>query len=195
MKNFSSKFSIKVRGSVWIWALLSVLYLTGCPAASDWDQQWEHIQLTLQEGRLQEAKELLHQILPSLEDNDPVDEHFGQVIYQLGDIAKLEGDLSQAESYYWKALPLIAQSLGPEHVRMADPLTELASLYEHKSQPEIALPLLKRALAIREKAWGNSSRLLLPTLKQYQALLMRSNHHEEAIGILTRISRLEEIPS
>ena len=179
----------------WILPALLLFIVTGCPASSEWDQQWQHIQLTLEEGRIQEAKRLLQDILPSLRDNGPTDEHYGQVIFQLADIARLEGNTSQAESYYWKALPLIAESLGPEHVRMADPLTELATLYEQKSEPKVALPLLKRALAIQEKAWGHSNRQLLPTLQHYHILLMLNDHHEEAAEILSRISQLKQTPS
>ncbi len=169
--------------------------VTGCPGPSEWDQQWQHIQSTLQKGHVQEAKKMLQNILPSLRNNDSTDERHGQVIYQLAEIASLEGNLAQAESYYWKALPLIAQSLGPEHLHMADPLTEIARLYTQKNQPEVALPLIKRALAIREKTWGGSSRQLLPTLKQYHVLLMRNNDHEKALKILTRISHLEQSSS
>jgi len=170
-----------------LWApTLLLCFLAGCPASSEWDRQWLEVQTLLQEGQLQEAKKLLLQdILPSVRHNGPSDTRYAQVIYQLGDIARLEGDTGQAESYYWEALPLIAQSLGPEHLHMADPLTELASLYQHKAQPKIALPLLKRALAIREKTWGTSDRQLLPTLKQYHILLMVSDDHKEPVQILT----------
>ncbi len=75
---------------------------------------------------------------------------------------------------------------------MANPLTELASLDQHTDQPTIALPLLKRALAIREKAWGTSDRQLLPTLKQYHVLLMLTDDQEEGVQILTRIAHLEQ---
>ncbi len=180
------------------WAWLSILllsFLIGCPTSSEWDQQWQELQKILEAGRLQEAKERLHNILPSVRDNDPTDERYGQVIFQLADIARLEGNSKQAESYYWKALPLIAESLGPEHLHMADPLSELATIYEHRDRPKVALPLLKRALAIREKTWGTSSRQLLPTLKHYHLLLMLSDRHKEAIRTLTRISRLEQTPS
>jgi tetratricopeptide (TPR) repeat protein len=196
VKEFSFKAIVYDTLFPWVKLLVPVVcLLTGCPASSEWEQQWQQVQFTLQEGRLQDAKKLLEDILPSLRDNGPTDERYGQVIFQLAEIARLEGNVSQAESYYWKALPLIAQSLGPEHVRMADPLTELATLYEHKSQPKVALPLLKRALAIQEKTWGDSNRQLLPTLKHYHVLLMLSDRHEEAVGILTRISHLEQTPS
>lgn len=195
VKAGSLRASINHQRYFWMWLLVPLLCIvTGCPASSEWDQQWQHIQSMIQEGRLQEAKDLLQDTLPSLRGNGPTDERYGQVIFQLADLARLEGNVSQAESYYWKALPLIAQSLGPEHIRMADPLSELATLYEKKSQPKVALPLIKRALAIREKTWGNSSRQLLPTLKHYHVLLMLNDHQEEAVGILTRISHLEQRP-
>ena len=78
---------------------------------------------------------------------------------------------------------------------MADPLAELAIIYQKKDQPKIALPLLKRALAIQEKTWGTSDRKLLPTLKMYHVLLMLSDDHEESAQILARISHLEKTHS
>ncbi len=180
----------------WVWLLVPLSFLvTGCPATSDWEQQWQLVQITIKAGRLHDAKKLLTDILPSVRDKDPTDERYGQVIFQLGEIARLEGNTSEAESFYWKALPLIANSLGPEHVRMAEPLTKLASLYEHKDQPQVALPLLKRALALQEKTWGTSNRQLLPSLKHYHLLLMLSDRHDEAIEVLSRISHLEQTPS
>ena len=175
-------------------ATLALTFFTGCPAPSEWDQQWEAIQTSIRAGDLSQAKIKLQTILPSILRNGPSDTRYAQIIYQLGDIARLEGDAGQAESYYWEALPLIAESLGPEHLHMADPLTELATIYQKKDQPEIALPLLKRALTIREKAWGTSDRKLLPTLKQYHILLMLTNDQEKGVQILTRITHLEQAP-
>ena len=174
---------------------LVLTFFAGCPAPSEWDQQWEAIQTSIRRGDFSQAKTQLQTILPSIRQNDPFDTRHAQIIYQLGDIARLEGDAGQAETLYWKALPLIAESLGPEHLHMADPLTELATIYQKKDQPKIALPLLKRALAIREKTWGASDRKLLPTLKQYHILLMRTNDQKEGVTILTRITRLEQTPS
>lgn len=174
---------------------LALVFSTGCPASSEWDQQWEAIQTNIRHGDLAQAKTQLQTILPSIRQKGPSDTRYAQIIYQLGDIARMEGDAGQAESYYWEALPLIARSHGPEHLHMADPLTELSTIYQKKNQPKIALPLLKRALAIREKTWGTSNRKLLPTLKQYHALLMLTNDQEEGVQILTRITHLEQTPS
>jgi len=171
---------------------LAWLCFSGCSESSEWDQQWETIQHNIRAGNLSQAHIQLENILPSIRENGPSDTRYAQIIYQLGEIARLEGNTTQAESYYWKALPLIAKSLGSEHLHMADPLTELATIYQQKGQPKIAAPLLKRALAIREKTWGTSNRQLLPTLKHYHVLLMLIDNHEEAVQILTRISHLEQ---
>lgn len=181
--------------SILLASTLPLIFFTGCSAPSEWDHQWEAIQNRIRAGDLAQAQAQLQAILPSIRKKGPTDKRYAQIIYQLGDIARLEGDTNQAESYYWEALPLIAQSLGPEHLRMADPLIELAILYQKKDQPKIALPLLKRALAIQEKTWGTSDRKLLPTLKQYHVLLMLSDDHESAVQILTRISHLEQTHS
>lgn len=173
------------------WLIAGILcLLTGCPASSEWDRQWEHMHATLSRGEIQEAKELLHRLLPSVREKGPTDERYALVIYQLGEVSRLEGQESQAEAYYWEALPLFAQSVGPEHLRMADPLAALASVYHHKGQPEVAVPLLKRALAIREKSWGVSDAQLLPTLQTYHALLLTADHQEEAMDITDRIERI-----
>ncbi len=175
-----------------VWWLLagSLFLLTGCPTSSEWDRQWEQIHANISRGQFQEAKDLLHRLLPSVRRQEPTDERYALVIFQLGEVARLEGQESQAEAYYWEALPLLAQSLGSEHLRMADPLAGLATLYQRKNQLEMALPLLKRALAIREKSWGLSDPQLLPTLQSYHALLLAGDHQEEATEIAGRIGRI-----
>lgn len=174
-----------------LWLLAGIVcLLSGCPNSSEWDRQWEQMHATLSRGQLQEAKELLHQMLPFVREKGPTDERYALVIFQLGEVSLLEGQETQAEAFYWEALPLFAQSVGPEHLRMADPLAALASLYHNKGQTETALPLLKRALAIREKSWGSSDPLLLPTLQTYHALLLTAGNQEEAREITGRINRI-----
>ena len=58
-------------------------FLAGCPASSEWDRQWLEVHTMLQEGRLQEAKKILQDILPSVRHNGPSDTRYAQVIYHL----------------------------------------------------------------------------------------------------------------
>jgi len=179
--------------SSWWWLIAGMLcLLTGCPTSSEWDRQWEQMHATLSRGQLQEAKDLLHRLLPGVREKGPTDERYALVIFQLGEVARLEGQESQAEAYYWETLPLFAQSVGPEHLRMADPLAALASVYHHKGQPEMAVPLLKRALAIREKSWGLFDPQLLPTLQTYHTLLLTADRQDEAMEITDRIERIQK---
>lgn len=173
------------------WLLAGLIsLLTGCPTSSEWDRQWEQVHANITHGQFQEAKDLLHRLLPSVRKHGPTDERYALVIFHLGEVARLEGEESLAEAYYWEALPLLAQSLGAEHLRMADPLAALASLYQQKNQLEMARPLLKRALALREKSWGLSDPQLLSTLQNYHALLLAGDHQEEATEIAGRIDRI-----
>ena len=193
MQNISHTVSNHIGSppSTRLWLIAGIVcLLTGCPTSSEWDRQWEQMQITLSHGQLHEAKELLHGMLPSVREKGPTNERYALVIFQLGEVSRLAGQESQAEAYYWEALPLFAQSLGPEHLRMADPLAALASLYDHKGQPDMAAPLLKRALAIREKSWGLSDPRLLPTLQTYHALLLTTDPQEEAIEVASRIERI-----
>ncbi len=178
---------------LWLNSLILILAMVpGCTERSDWDHQRETIQGHIQAGELLEARQLLLAILPAVQKEPATRAQHAQVMIQLGDIEQREGNYQQAESYFWKALPLIAQSLGPEHVQMADPLARLATLYQQKDQPTIAAPLAKRALAIQEKTWGMSDRRLLPTLKQYQIILMETGNTQQAVTILNRLTQLEQ---
>jgi tetratricopeptide (TPR) repeat protein len=174
------------------WWLIAVTgcWIVGCPTSSEWDRDWERMHAKLSQGQVKEAKKLLLRLLPSIREKGPTDERYALIIFQLGEISRLEGQDFQAETYYWEALPLFAQSFGPEHVRMADSLEALASLYGHKGQTEVALPLCKRALAIREKTLGLSDPQLLPILRNYQDLLLAADRQEEARDITARIERL-----
>jgi tetratricopeptide (TPR) repeat protein len=173
----------------WLFGSLICL-LTGCPSSSEWDRQWEQIDEAVSQGHLEEAKDHLLRLLPSVRKQGPTDERYALVIFELGEVARLEGIESEAEAYYWEALPLLAQSLGSEHLRMADPLAALASLYQQKNQFKMARPLLKRALAIREKSWGFSDPRLLSTLQTYHALLLAGDNAEEATEIAGRIDHI-----
>jgi tetratricopeptide (TPR) repeat protein len=172
--------------SWWLTASLLCL-LMGCPASSEWDRQWEQMHTALSHKQVQEAKTLLHQMLPWVREKGPTDGRYALVIFQLGEISRMEGQESRAEAYYWESLPLFAESMGPEHLRMADPLAALAFLYRDKGQLEMAIPLLKRALAIREKSWGFSNPRLLPTLQAYQSLLLSADHADKSMEITGRI--------
>jgi tetratricopeptide (TPR) repeat protein len=165
---------------------------SGCSGSSEWDQQWEEVEEAIHEGRIQEAKARLNGLLTVLQQDGSGDYRHAQVIVRLGEIARMEGDDKKAEAYFWEALPLFAQSVGPEHPSMAETLLAIGVLYEHKGQEDIALPLVKRAVAIQEKTWGFSDPRLLPGLERYHTLLTALNRENEQRDIQSRITSLRQ---
>lgn len=113
-------------------AVISVVAF-GCSSSSDWDVQWQEITEAIEAGNIQEAKTRLSGLLPQVQQEGPKNVHYAQVIFQLGIIAQHEGQEKQAESYFWEALTLWAQSVGPEHPHMASTLSALADLFEKEA--------------------------------------------------------------
>ena len=62
---------------------------------------------------------------------------------------------------------------GPDHPFVATALTELASVYRQQGSPSEALPLLQRALAIREKNFGSNHREVARALGDMASTLMQ----------------------
>ena len=169
---------------------LSVLAF-GCSGPSEWDVQWKEITEAMETGNIQEAKTRLTALLPVVQQEGPRNPHYAQVIFQLGTVAQQEGNFARAESYFWEALPLWAQSLGPEHPQMAVTLSALSALFVKKGNTGNALPLLKRAVAIEEKAWGSSDQRRLPSLIAYKNLLLSVNQGPEAQEVQAHIARIQ----
>ncbi len=167
------------------------IWVFGCSAPSDWDVQWEEITEAMVAGDIQEAKTRLTALLPRVQQEGPRNPHYAQVIFQLGMVAQQEGNLTRAESYFWEALPLWAQSLGPEHPQMAVTLSALSGIFLKKGNTGNALPLLKRAVAIEEKAWGDADRRRLPSLIAYKNLLLTVNKGLEAQEVQADITRIQ----
>lgn len=172
-------------------ALFCLLLPLGCSDSSEWDAQWHEIIEAIDAENFQEAKTRLTGLLPMVQQEGPRNPHYAQVIFHLGTIAQREGRDKQAEAYFWEALPLWAQSVGPEHPQMAVTLSALAALFEKQGKTDTALPLLKRAVAIEEKAWGRSDPRRLSSLIAYHHLLLTVNHAREAQEIQVDIAHLQ----
>ncbi len=70
--------------------------------------------------------------------------------------------------------------MGLTHPRLASVLTNLAELYQQQSKYSRAEPLLKRALAISEKALGPQHPNTQQARQNYAALLRAMSRNEEA---------------
>ena len=112
-------------------------------------------------------------------------------LHDVGELYRVRGDLTAAEPYFWRALPVWAASVGAMDPRMAMSLSSLALVFETRKEYAKALPLVEQALKIREVAFGVDHPRIAPSLEQYAGLLRLVNRIEEAERIDARMARIE----
>ena len=137
------------------------------------------------------AKELvLLEALREAEAGGQSDSALAAALHDVGELYRVQGDLTAAEPYFWRALPLWAASVGAMDPRMAMSLSSLALVFETRKEYTKALPLVEQALKIREAAFGVDHPLIVPSLEQYAGLLRLVNRIEEAERIDARRARI-----
>ncbi len=108
------------------------------------------------------------------------------------------GRYAEAEKL-WLAALKEAETFGGEHTRLATSLNNLAELYRAQGKYAQAEPLLRRALAIKEKALGPEHVQVATVLENYAALLHKLNRDAEADKMEARAQAIrakhaQEIP-
>lgn len=108
------------------------------------------------------------------------DPRLASVLYTLGELNRRQGNLEQAEPYFWQALPIWVKSLGAEHPNMAKGLVSLSQIYMTRQDYRKAEPLIKQALRIQEKVDGKDHPHLSSILETYSTILRNLNRVSEA---------------
>lgn len=172
-------------------SFLSIIWLaawltSACTETDDWKTYTDAGQQKVQEQQYVDAEPLLLAALAEAERLGLQDPRLATSLHNLGELYRLQTKYTQAEPFYWRALPIWAGTVGANHPEMATSLTGLALLYQAQDQYERGEPLLKRALAIRENAYGRDHLEVAHSLEQYAALLRHTNRHEEAEAMQSR---------
>ena len=102
-----------------------------------------------------------------------------------------QGRYAEADKFFLAALKE-AENLGPEHPNVATSLNNLAGLYDAQAKYTEAQPLLKRSLAIAEKALGPEHPKLATGLENYAKLLRKTNREAEAAKMEARTKAIRE---
>ena len=161
-----------------LWSLF--LIPIGCETESPWDTSFREAQTNIDQGNYAFAEGLLLDILPQAEIWGETDKRLAGVLYSLGEIYRRQDQLTKAEPFFWRALPIWAKSVGAEHPEMATTLVGLARVYQARQEYNKAEPLIKQALKIREKAFGVDHPDIAQTLEEYSSLLLLMNREAEA---------------
>ena len=77
-----------------------------------------------------------------------------QSLYNLGDLLRVAGDLTRAESYAQRSLAVAEKLQGADNVSLTYALTGLANVYQETGKFQEAEPLYRRVLAIYDATLG-----------------------------------------
>jgi tetratricopeptide (TPR) repeat protein len=88
-----------------------------------------------------------------------------------------------------------AEAFGPQDLRLATSLNNLAALYHQQGKYDEAEPLYKRSLAIVEKSLGPEHPHMATSLENYAMLLRKTNREVEAARIEARAKAIRAVHS
>jgi CHAT domain-containing protein len=103
-----------------------------------------------------------------------------------------QGNYSQAEPLYQRALAIYEKRLGKEHFLVAYSLGNLATLYVELGNDSQAEPLIQRALAIREKVLGKEHPLVADSLGNLALLYVTQGNYSQAEPLIQRSLAITE---
>ena len=105
------------------------------------------------------------------------------------DIAVLfvaQGDFEQAERYYDKAMVLINNSYGPDHLYTANVLSSIAKLYTFQRKYTKAEELINRAVAIQEKVYGSDHHFLASSWLTKAKICQAKRDYSQAENLISK---------
>ena len=106
-----------------------------------------------------------------------------------------QGKPAEAEPLMKRALAIWEGLVGPNDVRVAGTLSNLAKIYKTEGKYAEAEPLLKRSLAILENTRGPKSPELATDLESYADLLRKMGRNPEAIEVEARAKGIRAEPA
>ena len=138
-----------------------------------------------------EKELVLLEALRQAEALEQPDSSLAAALHDVGELYRVRGDLAAAEPYFWRALPVWADSVGAMDPHMAVTLSSLAMIFDARKEYAKAVPLVEQALKVREAAFGVEHPRIIPSLEQYAGLLRLLNRREEAEQIDARRARIQ----
>jgi CHAT domain-containing protein len=110
---------------------------------------------------------------------------------KIGILLDSEGSAAEAEPFFRRTLE-IEELFGPESAETATALNNLAISLHDQGRDEVAEPLLRRALLIREKTLGPNDRETANSLDALGVLLLARRDYPEAEAIFRRSVEINE---
>jgi len=103
-----------------------------------------------------------------------------------------QGKYADAEKLFAEVLASRERADGPEHIRVAAALNNLAIALSNLGKNDEALAAHRRALAIKEKVYGPDHPEVAGTLQNMGAILHEEDHYDEALELLRRALAIQQ---
>jgi tetratricopeptide (TPR) repeat protein len=146
----------------------------------DWGLERDAAQTAFLQGDLAEAESKWRSALKSADQARAVEPGVVTCLVGLSRVYDKRGDTHEAERLYELAMRDMEALSGPNGVRFADFMPELAFMYEAHGSPDKAEVLFKRALAIKKAAFGANDSRVADGLDQYAVFLRKRGRLSEA---------------
>jgi tetratricopeptide (TPR) repeat protein len=114
------------------------------------------------------------------------------LMFGVGEFFDDMGRYDEALEYYQRALRIVEEANGKDHISSADTISKIAGMYWEKGQYEEALEYYQRALRIFEEAHGKDHILSAGTINNIGGVYNAKGMYDEALEYYQRALRIDE---
>jgi len=149
-------------------------------ADGDWEQLNTEAQSAFDSGDLEGAESKWSEALKQAEASKAVEPGMVTCLCKLALVNDKRKNSFEAERLYELAMRTMEGLAGPKSTRFADWMPDLAWMYEGHGRPDKSEVLFKRALKIKEAAYGADDERVALVLDDYARFLRKENRGTEA---------------
>lgn len=163
-------------------AILFATIFSAIPALAgdDWEQLNDEAQSSFNRGDWDGAETKWTEALHSAESKQAVEPGMVTCLCKLALVQERRHNHAESERLYELAMRNMEGLAGPNSTRFADWMPDLAWLYQAHGRPDKSEVLFKRALKIKETAYGADDERVAEVLDQYARFLRKEKRSTEA---------------
>lgn len=141
----------------------------------------------------QETEQVMLQSVASLvASNRGESEEAASRLRNIAEMLVRVGQLSKAETYFQRALPIYEAAVGSKHPQYLNTLESLAACINKLNRFAEAEPLLRQSVALRAAMYGPDSARLAEAQHELADVLMSKGDHAEAIALMEKSVAIHE---
>lgn len=175
--------------------VLVLVFLAGLAprtAADEVDDGLRRARALVRTGQESQAITVYEEVLRKIEAGESAPEVHGAVLNELGKLYHAQGNLERAEELYTRALPILEQSFGKDHLHVAAVVYNLGRLRHDQHRLDEADQLYQRALLVWLESYGPHHPLSLSALEDLGRLNVERGSYGDAETILKRLVEIKE---